>query len=38
MAGVSVTVERSELTLDIIDLESNSFFDSLNNKLTKPMK
>jgi NAD+ kinase len=36
--GESVRVERSPLTLDIIDLESNSFFDSLNNKLTKPMK
>jgi NAD+ kinase len=36
--GESVRVQRSPLTLDIIDLESNSFFDSLNNKLTKPMK
>jgi NAD+ kinase len=36
--GERVKVERSPLTLDIIDLETNSFFDSLNNKLTKPMK
>ena len=33
-----ITIERSELMLDIMDIKGNSFFGSVNDKLMQPLK